>query len=175
MNILSLVFSTSFCNGWPKIKVYLDEDLYQDHEFSKDNEIVDIPLDLLDGLHTLKIELYNKSNRNTKVVDNIIVQDQLVTLENIKVDGVTIPEQFLYEGRYTYNNVEPYRGLTWGINGHWSWNFQTPIINWIITQKNLNQGVSTDSIISQNYSEGKHQRILEHLDILETKLNGIRI
>lgn len=175
MNILTLGFSASFCNGWPKIKIYLDEDLYHDYEFIGDNEAVDIPLDLLDGLHTLKIELYNKSNRNTKVVDSIIVQDQLVTLENIKVDGVTVPQQFLYEGRYTYNNVEPYQGLTWGINGHWSWDFQTPIINWIIKQKNLNQGVSTDSIISQNYSEEKHQTILEQLDILETKLNGITI
>lgn len=175
MNILSLVFSASFCNGWPKIKVYLDEDLYQDHEFIKDNEIVDVPLDLLDGLHTLKIELYNKSSRNTKVVDSIIVQDQLVTLEYIKIDRVTVPKQFLYEGRYTYNDVEPYQGLTWGINGHWSWNFRTPIINWIINQKNLNQGVSTDLLSSQNQSEEKYHAILEQLDNLETKLNGITI
>ena len=175
MNILSLVFSTSFCNGWPKIKVYLDEDLYQDHEFIKDNEIVDIPLDLLDGLHTLKIELYNKSNQNTKVVDSIIVQDQLVTLESIKVDGVTVPKQFLYEGRYIYNDVEPCQGLTWGINGHWSWIFQTPIIDWIILQKKLIEDALTNSIISQNYSEEKHQAILEHLDILETKLNDTTI
>ena len=175
MNILSLVFSASFCNGWPKIKVYLDEDLYQDHNFSKDSETVDVPLDLLDGLHTLKIELYNKSNRNTKVVDDIIVQDQLVTLENIKVDGVTVPKNFLYEGLYTFNNVAPHRGLTWGINGHWSWNFQTPIIDWIIKQKKLNEDAPTNSIISQNYSEEKHQAILEHLDTLETKLNGITI
>jgi hypothetical protein len=175
MNILSLVFSASFCNGWPKIKVYLDEDLYQDHEFSKDNEIVDIPLDLLDGLHTLKIELYNKSNQNTKVVDSIIVQDQLVTLESIKVDGVTVPKQFLYEGRYIYNDAEPYQGLTWGINGHWSWVLKTPIIDWIIYQKNLNEDTLTNSRISQNYSEEKHRAILEQLDILETKLNDITI
>jgi hypothetical protein len=175
MNTLSLIFTASFCNGWPKIKVYLDEDLYQDYEFIKYAEIVDIPLDLLDGNHVLKIELYNKTNQNTKIEDGVITQDQLVTLENIKVDGVTIPKELLYKGRYVFNDVEPQQGLTWGINGYWSWNFQTPIIDWIIIQKNLNEDTQFDSLISQNYSEEKHQAILQQLNMLEIKLNDITI
>ena len=175
MNILSLVFSASFCNGWPKIKVYLDEDLYHDYEFVSHSGIVDLPIDLLDGPHILKIELYNKTNQNTKIEDDAIIQDQLVTLENIKVDGVIVPKEFLYKGQYTVNNIAPHQGLTWGINGHWSWNFQTPIINWIIIQKNLNENLLINPSISQNYSEEKHRAILEHLNILETKLNDITI
>ena len=171
MNLLEFNFTASNCNGWPKLKFYIDDDLYQDYEFLDSSATVQLPLEVLDGKHCVSIELYGKTINNTLVQDNVIVMDQLVTLENIKVDNVQLPTYFLYQGRVDNQPDSPQ--LTWGINGSWRWYFYAPIIDWIIFVKNNNaQTADLNLTVTSSFSNEKNSKLLELLDQIENELGN---
>lgn len=173
MNTLEFFFQASNCNGWPKLKFYIDDDLYQDFEFVSSTANIKLPLELLDGEHCVDIELYGKTIKNTIVENNIIVLDQLVTLESIKVDNVQLPPFFLYQGRF--NNQMDSPQLTWGINGSWKWHFKTPIVDWIIFVKNNNvQTANSDFTVTSSFSNEKNFKLLELLDKIDHELNNAK-
>ena len=136
MTILKFAFRTSECNGWPKVNILIDNDLYHDHQFSSVEETVVLPIELLDGDHLLEIEIYGKTTKNT-ILDSMgnIISDQLIELVDIYVDDIKLPDWFKYLGIYTYNNQELPRATIWGCNGSWHWEFKMPMITWIIDKK----------------------------------------
>ena len=137
MNQLSITFEATFCNGWPRLKFYLDDALYQEFVVNAESTTINLPIDLLDGDHKLAIELWGKTRLNTIVKDGIIVKDQLVTLESIKVDGIQLPNFFKYIGIFDNGIGLQSPCMTWGQNGQWRWNFSTPLITWVL--KNINE------------------------------------
>lgn len=140
MNILKLNFLLSECRGWPKVKIYLDDDLYEDKEFQYNNETVTIPLDLVDGDHVLIIETYGKTFENTlQDSQGNIIQDQTITLNSIIVDDIVLPEFFSFTGIYKFDDQEHTQAFTWGKNGKWIWPFETPIITWLLNEKIKNR------------------------------------
>ena len=171
MNELGFEFKATKCNGWPKIRMSIDDDIYQEYKFSSSHECVSIPIDLLDGNHTLAIEIYGKSQSSTVVNDQQIIQDQLVTLENIFVDNVKLPDNFKYSGTY---GQQP-SCLTWGENNkQWLWNFSTPIIDWILKEKHR----LTEEKYGDHYdlwSEKKKENYLRLLDKFENDINSLNI
>ena len=139
MNNLKITFSASECNGWPKLRVLIDNDLYEDHLFSSTNESITVPIELLDGRHVLELEIYGKTSVNTKVDrEGNIIQDQLIELVDMFIDDVKLPEYFKYIGIYKFNNQTYPQALVWGCNGSWIWEFSTPIITWAIDKKTDN-------------------------------------
>lgn len=169
---LSLVFSASQHNGWPKLKFYLDDDLYEDYTFTSSSAKIDIPLVLVDGEHELTIELYDKTYNNTKVVNDLIVEDQIVTLEQIQIGGVVVPDFVKYAGVY-YTKEQTYpNGLTWGINGQWQLTFKTPFIDWILAEKNKFNSAVYDAkeTMVGDYNESKKQTLIYYLKQLEEML-----
>lgn len=159
-NCLSLEFQASECNGWPRIRILLDNDIIQEYEFDQDSARVDIPIDLLDGEHVLEIERHGKTNSNIVFVDGKILQDQTVTLVDMYVDGIKLPEMFKYNSKFCYNNSELISVLDWGPNGVWSWRFSTPLLQNLIDQRNA--GVSSPSLIVPNRDNA--DELLEQID-----------
>ena len=135
MNCFGLLFTATECNGWPKLQFLINDDLIQDHQFTSSSELIEIPLDLFDGAHELGIELYGKTTTNTVLVNNIIVEDQLVTLDTIFIDGVPVPDFVKYSGIYTVGQQQSPQALTWGQNGIWKLKFNYPIIDWVLDLK----------------------------------------
>jgi hypothetical protein len=172
MNQLSFSFTATHCVSWPKLKFYIDDDLYHDFIFTDGAAQIDLPLDLLPGSHEIKIELYDKTYLNTVVQDEVIVQDQLVTLENIWVDGVQLPDFFKYSGKYLTNDLDSIDGLTWGINGHWCWEFEFPIIEWILEEK-LVRVDSEFGKRSEVFNQKKRDATLAALEKFRQQLNDI--
>jgi hypothetical protein len=172
MNLMEFNFSATECNGWPKLKFYIDDDLYEDYKFCSDEAKIFLPIELLNGKHLLQIELYGKTQNNT-VVDknNTIIKDQLVILNSIKLDNVQLPEMFLYLGRFTGNPNFPQ--LTWGVNGFWNWTFETPIIDWaIFVRNNASENINSDLTVTSSFSNEKNTKLLNLLDIMEHELNN---
>jgi hypothetical protein len=135
MNSLRFQFKVSECNGWPKLKFLIDDDLYHDYEFTSEVGSVELPLDLVEGIHKLEIELYGKTHNNTIVVDDTIVKDQLVTLDEIFIDDVKLPNFIKYLGVYKVGEAKNPQALTWGLNGIWVLIFEHPIIDWVLNLK----------------------------------------
>jgi hypothetical protein len=174
---LELGFSSTYCNGWPNLNIHLNGLLYKQHQFSSSFEKILVSYQFDQGPHLLTLELHSKTNNNTKLVNGTIVEDQLLTLDYIKVDNVKLPDYFLCMGKYTYKNSDPKQGLTWGINGQWLWQFTAPIIDWIINIKNIRDAgglISTENN-THMFSDIKHKEILEQLNTLNQRINDINI
>jgi hypothetical protein len=145
---LTLKFNASECNGWPKIRILIDNDIIQEHEFDQEMTTIDVPLDLLDGEHVLEIERYDKTDNNIVFIDGVILKDQSVALLDLYVDGVKLPDMFKYDGKFYYNDLESPSVLVWGPNGVWRWQFATPLLENLLDRKNA--GVDSPSLVIPN-------------------------
>lgn len=175
MNHLEFHFSATECHGWPKLKFFIDDDLYHDYEFSSASGTVLIPLDLLPGPHQIKIEFYGKTERNTVQIDNEIVKDQLATLDSITVDNVTIPDFVKYQGLYQVGDVKRPQILTWGQNGFWILQIEYPIIDWILDlklQTTLSHSDNKQWAMSVLHPK-KIQSLRDNLQVLEKLLSDV--
>ena len=129
-------FDASECNGWPKIRILVDNDIVQEYEFDQKTASIDISMDLMDGSHVLQIERYSKTDNNVLFVDGAILKDQSVELLDMFIDNVKLPDMFKYNSKFCYNNLELPSTLLWGPNGVWSWKFKTPLLENLIDCKN---------------------------------------
>jgi hypothetical protein len=136
MNTLKFTFSVTECNGWPKLKFFIDDDLIEDFEFTSESGGVSIPLDVMDGHHKLSIEIYGKTHSNTICdSDGNIIQDQLVEMTGMYIDDIKLPAVYMWMGVYHFNGIESPQSLIWGCNGLWVWDMEVPLISWILDKK----------------------------------------
>jgi hypothetical protein len=170
---LRLAFKASECDGWPKAQVLIDDDLYEDHQFSKGIEEIFVPLDLLDGKHLLTIEIYGKQQNNT-VFDSYgrIVKDQILELQTISVDNIELPQWTIYTGVYKFNNQTYPQATIWGCNGVWEWPFEMPIIDWLLTAKHEQSEKYTPPLDGISFKD-RMQLNLEKYDMFANTLNDI--
>ena len=169
MNYIKFNFSATECNGWPKLKFLIDNDLYHDYEFLTNTASVELPLDLINGSHVIDIELYDKTYNNTIVVDGNVVKDQLITLEEIFIDHVKVPDFVKYQGIYKVADTKTPQALTWGLNGIWTLDFEYPIVDWILDIKSnyANKYVKQDQWITSTHHPKKIQLLKDKLTVLE--------
>jgi len=135
VNYLKFLFRATECNGWPKLKFLIDLDIIEYYEFSSDTAEITIPISLLDGDHSLFVELYDKNKNNTIVDAGNIIKDQTVELTDIYVDDILLPDFYKWMGVYEFNGNIFTQALLWGINGSWRWNIKTPLIPWLLEKK----------------------------------------
>lgn len=179
MDSIRLEFRATECNGWPTIRILIDDDLYHDYQFSQEHEMVELPIDLLDGEHQLDIEIYGKKSNST-IVDATgkIIQDQLTELLDIHVNDIKLPHYFKYNSIYRFNNQEHPQSLIWGCNGVWSWEFGTPIITWALDFKNNHQAkynqINEDDLINSHvFNQTRINKTVEVLDHLSKELDRL--
>jgi hypothetical protein len=174
MNQLKLNFSATKCKSWPKLRFYIDGDLYEDYHFESESATITLPIDLLPGEHELSIELYGKTMENTVVDGDKIVEDQLVTIESMSIDDVELLPMFIYHGRV--DGAEHTPQMVWGINGFWRWRFGAPIIDWVLDYKNsyIDESLNSQIIIS-TFSAKKKNKLLDLLDSMEAALENVRV
>ena len=140
MQTVLFEFEATECNGWPKIRIGIDGDVLVDHDFTSSHEYVEVKYDVVDGAHTFDIERWGKQNFNIVHDQGIILQDQTVTLKNIWVQDVCLPEWVKSQGTFRFDDVTLPAGLTWGPNGVYSIPAQTPLVNWIVHQNTQRNG-----------------------------------
>jgi len=125
----SLYFTAKECNGWPKAKFLIDAEEILENLFSDSQEKINLSLDLDPGLHTLEIVKYGKTNLNCIVEKDKIVQDQVLALDKMTYDNITVPTSLLYRGTWVWEQTQ-HGSLTWGPNGTWVWQFEVPFVPW---------------------------------------------
>ena len=136
MNKLNLTFKATECNGWPKLRFFVDDDLIEDFNFTSDSAEISIPMDFLNGEYSLNIEFYGKTKKNTILDENKnIAKDQTVELVNMYYDNILLPDIFKWQGVYKFLNFKKPQVLNWGNNGVWQWKFKVPLLNWILDTK----------------------------------------
>lgn len=137
MNTLVFELSATECSGWPWIRIRIDDTVHLEQQLTQEKNKIALDLNLPAGTHVLNIERFNKTDQNTMVDDHgNILQDQTVSLKNIWYDNVALPIDYLWQGEFCYNSKSHKSVLSWGPNGHWYWQFETPILPWLVNIKN---------------------------------------
>lgn len=92
-----------------------------------------------DGDHVLEIELYGKLPEHTKIDETgEIVQDAVIKLTNLSLDGIDIAKIFTDVAKYTHNfnghsdTVTERCYDTLGCNGIVRLEFTTPVYLWLL-------------------------------------------
>lgn len=145
MTQLTLCFLSTHCNGWPKIRISIDNDIIEEVDIASEHTEVHVPIDLLHGPHTFYVERYGKQSCNIEFADDRILKDQTVTLTGMRVDDVCLPDMFLYRSKFCFDQQVISGGLTWGPNGVWLWEFESPLLTWLIDEKN--QGAESPDMV----------------------------
>lgn len=117
--------------GYPCIKISLDDQLLLDHHFTSDQWTFSIDLDHEPARHVLCIERYGKTNDNWSPD-----LDQIVEILHVSVDGIHMPNYILdRHSRFEFDNQLHQGSRYFGPNGLWTFEFSTPIITHILDEK----------------------------------------
>jgi len=172
MQHLRFDFTATECQGWPRIRICIDGDVLLDHDFSSSQESVEIEYDVIDGDHTIEIERWGKQNFNMIHQDGEILKDQTVTLDDIWIQDVCLPEWFKSSGQFVWQQGVIPNGLTWGPNGVFSIPFQSPLIPWIVKQKFKD---STDQPGLYIPTDSNQQQVHQLLEKFQNDLNQVNV
>lgn len=143
-NILTLSFAATECNGWPQIRVLLNNKIVNDCVVDG-NLTVSVAVDSTTKNYNLQIQRYGKTDKNFVCADNQIVKDQVVELVSITVDGIPIPNYIINNhATFTFNDQTHLGSCYFSPNGVWELKFQAPFITWLLDQKILHESMYTD-------------------------------
>lgn len=134
MNILTIVVKSTEFKGWPKIRIFLGQELLFDLQLVQ--EVTSIDIRLNETANYIKVERYGKTDDQVEIVNGHIVRDQLLEVQDLLVDGIKIPDWFKYNQSYIeYDSVRHNNSTVLGPNGIWVLNFKTPFITFFLDSK----------------------------------------
>lgn len=154
MNKLTLKFNAlTTTEPWPKVEILLDDDTIEEYEFSSSSAEITIPVDLVDGVHTLSII------RTGRVDDT----PQYIELVEIRIDDIAIPDVYRFRGTYYFGDTSMPGATLFEPNGRFEWKFATPIITWVL-DLNIEGAIDTweveGSLIGFQLTQTRRNKIL---------------
>jgi len=146
MITLSIHFKSNKVHRYPKVKIFVDQDLMEVVELTSELQTVSFPIALEDGEHLLEIEHYGKTSDDTLVdEDDAIVDDTYFVVKNITIDKFDLPILVLWTSKLVPDWTglerpdnfpdELPQVLEVGTNGFWKLPFYTPIADWFISRR----------------------------------------
>jgi hypothetical protein len=134
--------SGTYWGKLPQYSVWLDDHVVMQSEIvSEAIQTVAFTKTIDEGEHTLKIRLENKTNQDTKVV-NEVVKDMLLNIEDIVIDDISLG-QLLWDAEYHLDSPQLYNGNTitrldhcvnLGWNGTYVLKFSSPYYIWLLAK-----------------------------------------
>jgi hypothetical protein len=172
MNQLIFHLLATEYNGWPKIKFSINDLTILDYEFSSAEAEIILPLELDPGSYTLNIERYGKTYDNCKVENNVVVRDQTLTLKEIYIDDVKLPNYIKYSGVFCFNNTEHPQSTVWGPNGTFKLPIGFPLVDWAIKEK-LNRTNPVMNLFVPLPAD--YDRFIKNLNAFEQELANVKV
>ena len=145
MKNLVFKFNAREQDGWPLIKVWLDGVLEFETWVLENQWEFCINKDLAPGPHTLIIERGNSNN--LKNWEEGYVSEQELAIVGIWYEDVELPQSFLLHGQWYFidhqGQEQCLQNIKWRSNGRWVWQFESPVLDWIINKVQRNQDLKT--------------------------------
>lgn len=136
-----ITLSGIFWSKHPQYSIWLDEQLIVASEIAgKAQQPVHFTRKVIEGSHSLKIRLENKTPLDTIVVDNTVTNDMLLNIDDISIDGISLGE-LLWKQQYILDEPQEYQGeiikrldkcVNLGWNGTYILNFNSPFYIWLL-------------------------------------------
>ena len=172
---LEFVFRANPYLGYPRIKTFLDGVELPKLTIDTDHIVISVAVSDQPQKRLFELERYGKTPKHTALDSNgKIIADQYLELIDIKVDSISIPEFLIYTNtKFVGHNLEQTGCRVIGHNGIWSFEFETPIIQYVLDQKIINQAQSSDNYqYSWSFQLGPNSvnQMLEEIDTVTKKV-----
>jgi hypothetical protein len=164
-NVLKLVLKSTYVNGWPLIRYKYNQENFQSLSINSGLTTLEVPITKNNKKHVqLCIERYGKTCDN-QTED----KDQIIEIISATVDQTAVPE-FIFNkfSKFMFNNETHQGSRYFSPNGIWIFEFDQPIITWILDQKILHESLyNQDYIYPWSYKFGP-----DSVNSLSTHLNS---
>lgn len=124
---IKIILSGTYWKDKPQGRVFINDTLIFDDAIS-DKIDLNWSGDLPEGENSIIVELYGKDKHQTVLEDGKIVKDQLLNIEDISFDEISIGNLKHTLSEYDHGN----NCVNLGINGRWTLKFKTPIYIWLL-------------------------------------------
>lgn len=145
-NNLKILIKSTYCNGWPNINVYLGQNLI--YSLSNCSELTTITtnLELTSSKQCIKIERYGKTEKNFVYENEVIINDQTIEIVDVLVDDIRLPDWLIRQNcRIEFDDNVHERSRLLGPNGFWFFEFETPILTYLLDQKIIHEAKYSDN------------------------------
>ena len=137
----SISLSGTYWNKKPQFSVWLDDHVVTQSEIASEAEqIVNFERKIIEGPHTLKIRLENKTTSDTITENGEVVKDMLLNIDDITIDDISLGN-LLWSAEYVLDHPHLYKGKTidhldscvnLGWNGTYTLKFTSPFYIWLL-------------------------------------------
>lgn len=143
-NILKFTLRSTNVNGWPMVRAKFNQDLFRDICIQQELTTfeISVPLEILPNCK-VTIERYGKTSDNQSQTD-----DQIVEIIAATIDGSLVPD-FVFSkfSKFEFDSQSHNGSRYFGPNGTWIFEFNTPIITWLLDQKIMHESQYDQSYI----------------------------
>jgi len=178
IKMLELLFTNTKVNQYPKIKIFVDEDLMEELQLSESQQLVKIPIAQSNGRHELRVEHFGKTNADTEFVGGKIINDTTFHVTDLTIDGFKISDEMLLDCQFIpdWNNLDKPGGFpdvlpqvrTVGPNGNWIFSFTLPVEDWLMQRIHSSANRTTESYAvktgQMEYELSPHSTMYHKLD-----------
>jgi hypothetical protein len=131
----------TFWDRRPQFSVWLDDHVVIQSELASSAEqIVSFERRVDEGQHELKIRLENKTNADTNIRNDEVVDDMLLNIDDITIDDISLGN-LLWSAEYIPDEKQIYQGkeidhldgcVNLGWNGTYVLKFSSPFYIWLL-------------------------------------------
>ena len=177
-NTLTFSCRATDYNGYPTIKLLLDHVELPDYVIDSDLFTVSVNIDSTPKSRILVIERYGKTDQNVSVdASGNILHDQYLEILAVRVDNVPVPEFILHSNtRFEFNDQCHVGSKFFGPNGTWTFEFETPMIQYVLDQKILHEAkFNNDYIYAWSYKLGPDSvnKLTTEIDLVIDKFENL--
>ena len=137
----AVTLSGTYWDRKPQFSIWLDDHVVAQSEIaSPAQQIVNFERDVLEGDHTLKIRLENKTDADTITENGAVIKDMLLNIDDITIDDISLGN-LLWSAEYILDRPKEYQGKTidhldscvnLGWNGTYVLKFTSPFYIWLL-------------------------------------------
>ena len=131
----------TFWDHRPQFSVWLDDHVVTQTEIASEAEqIINFERKIVEGQHTLKIRLENKTHADTVIINGEVIKDMLLNINDIIIDDISLGN-LLWSAEYILDHPQEYKGQTidhldgcvnLGWNGTYMLKFTSPFYIWLL-------------------------------------------
>lgn len=150
-NLINFVLRSTNVNGWPLVKIKSVNDEFREIKINQELTDFSVTVPLHQGNNCILLSRYNKTSNNSTQES-----DQILEIVNITIDGIKIPDFVLDQhSKFQFNDQIHYGSRYFSPNGIWTFEFQTPIITWVLDQQIIHESkYNQDYIYPWSYKFG---------------------
>ena len=137
----AVTLSGTYWDRKPQFSIWLDDHVVTQSEIaSLAQQTINFERAILEGEHTLKIRLENKTRDDTVTENSDIIKDMLLNIDDITIDDISLGN-LLWSAEYILDQPQEYKGQTinhldgcvnLGWNGTYMLKFSSPFYIWLL-------------------------------------------